>query len=235
MKKIVKYSKKTSEPFLMSRMLKEQANGLYKKGTFTNELVWGSYSYVISSQEKKKEASLKKGMYLYGMVRRDAKMFLSEYSFSLPKKYDQIEYVKDFDRKKFQKITATDLNHAYWRIAYNLNIINEDTYNKGLRDEFKSVRLAALSTMGAPKKYFLIKRGILTNEFILQGGDPILQEVYKLIRYECYQHMAKIKDLLGTDFLAYKTDCCYYKDTLENRNKVANYLKEKHLLSKQLS
>ena len=75
-KKIVKYSAKSSEPFLMSRMLKEKANGFYKKGTFTNELVWGNYSFIISTQPKKKQESFRKGMFLYGMVRRDAKAFL---------------------------------------------------------------------------------------------------------------------------------------------------------------
>ena len=52
-------------------MLKEKANGFYKKGTFTNELVWGNYSFIISTQPKKKQESFRKGMFLYGMVRRD--------------------------------------------------------------------------------------------------------------------------------------------------------------------
>lgn len=216
-------------------MLKEKANGLYKKGTFSNELVWGNYSYIISTQPKKKQDSFRKGMFLYGMVRRDTKLFLKEYDFVLPKKYSQIEYVKTFNPNKFKKITATDLNHAYWRIAFNLDIISEKTYEKGLPDEFKSVRLATLSTLGAPKKYFKISNGILTKEFVLQGGDAAMQEVYKLIRYECYKYMAQVKRLLGADFLCYKTDCIYYKDTIANKNKVQKFFEQKDLLMKQLS
>ena len=37
------------------------------------------------------------------------------------------------------KITATDLNNAYWRIAYNLGIITLNTYTSGLGDEKKNV------------------------------------------------------------------------------------------------
>jgi hypothetical protein len=233
-KKIVKYSAQSSEPFLLNRMQKEKANGFYKKGTFTNELVWGNYSFIISNQPKKKQESFRKGMFLYGMVRRDAKAFLKQYDFELPKQHSQIDYVKKFDPNKFRKITATDLNHAYWRIAYNLDIISHETYEKGLPDEFKAVRLATLSTLGAPKKYFKIVDGVLSKEFILQGGDPPLQEVYKLIRYECYKYMAQVKKLLGSDFICYKTDCIYYKDTIANKNKVHKFFEQKDLLIKQL-
>ena len=235
MNKEIKYIAKSTQVFLLNRMHKEKANGLYKKGVFTNELIWGNNKYISSEQTKKKQQNFKKGMFLFGMVRKDAKEFLQEYYFELPKKYPQIEYAKEFDNKKFKNITATDLNHAYWRIAYNYNIISERTYSKGLPDELKSVRLAALSTMGSPKKYFKIKNGILTEEFILTKGNEELQNVYKLIRYSCYKYMAQVKKILGDDFIAYKTDCIYYKDTIANQKKVNKFFEEKDLLMKQLS
>jgi hypothetical protein len=173
-------------------------------------------------------------MFLFGMVRKDAKNYLKEYDITLPKKSAQIEYTKTLNEELFGKITATDLNHAYWRIAYNLGIITDKTYIKGLNEDFKSVRLAALSTMGATKKYQIIKKGVITDEYKIIQGDDNLQLVYKYIRYTCYNYMVKVKKILGRDFLCYKTDCIYYIDTTENRRKVREFFKEKDLFMKQL-
>ena len=169
------------------------------------------------------------------MVRRDAKLFIKKKpNFKLPKKYGQIEYNKELNEDLFGKITATDLNHAYWRIAYNLGIISPSTYEKGLGDDYKELRLAALSTLGAAKKYQKIVKGELTTQIHILKGDEILQNVYRLIRYTCYRYMTQVQKRLGKDFLCYKTDCIYYIDNKENRKKVADFFKEKDLLMKQL-
>ena len=59
--KTLKYVAKSSEPFLLNKMKSEKANGFFKKGTFSNELIWGSYSYVSShlTKTKQKSSSLK--------------------------------------------------------------------------------------------------------------------------------------------------------------------------------
>ena len=151
--KYVKYAPQSSEQFIYDRMIKEKANGYIKKGTFTNEIVWGSYSFIFSKLDKKKQNAFKKGLFLFGMVRRDANFFLkTNKDFKLPKRNSQIEYRGDLNEDLLGKITGTDINHAYWRIAYNLGIISDTTYLKGLNEDFKSVRLAALSTMGAPEQ-----------------------------------------------------------------------------------
>jgi len=216
-------------------MIAEKASGYIKKGTFTNEVVWGNYSYIFPCMDKKKQASFKKGMFLFGMVRKDSKAFIKRsQEIKMPKKYAQIEYNGKLDENMLGKITATDLNHAYWRIAYNLGVISEYTYTKGLPDEFKSVRLAALSTIGATKKYQIIKKGELIDEFLVVKGDDQLAEIYKLIRYTCYRYMTQVKKILGRDFLCYKTDCIYYTDTKENRRLVNEFFEKKNLLMKQL-
>lgn len=219
----------------MKRIKSEKADGYLKTGTFTSEIVWGSYSYIFSNLNKKKQTSFKKGMFLFGMVRKDAKNYLKKNpEIKLPKKYGQIEYNGKLDEERFGKITGTDLNHAYWRIAYNLGILSDMTYYKGLKDDFKEVRLAALSTLGATKRYQKIKDGILIDDYYVIAGDEKLQQIYKLIRYTCYRYMNQVKKILGIDFLCYKTDCIYYIDTKENRKKVRDFFEEKDLLMKQL-
>ena len=233
--KTLRYVAKNSEPFLLNKMKLEKANGFFKRGVFTNELVWGNYSYVSSHLSKAKQKKFQKGLYIFGMVRRDAKLFIKKKpNFKLPKKYGQIEYNKELNEDLFGKITATDLNHAYWRIAYNLKIISPSTYEKGLGDDYKELRLAALSTLGAAKKYQKIVKGELTTQIHTLKGDEILQNVYRLIRYTCYRYMTQVQKRLGKDFLCYKTDCIYYIDNKENRKKVADFFKEKDLLMKQL-
>jgi hypothetical protein len=184
---------------------------------------------------KTKQKNFRKGMFLFGMVRKDAKEYLqTKKRIKLPKQYKQIEYVDSVDESLLDNVTGTDINHAYWRIAYNLGIISERTYIKGLPDEYKSVRLASLSTLGASKKYFKIKKGVLTNQIKEIKGEEELQNLYVLIRYTCYKYMNKVKRILGKDFLCYKTDCIYYIDSKENRKKVKDFFNLHKLSVKQL-
>jgi len=46
--------------------------------------------------------------------------------------------------------------------------------------------------------------------------------------------MGNLAMILGEDFFAYKTDCIYYRDTLENRKKVYDYLDENNFLYSQM-
>lgn len=230
----MKYTNKKAYGFLLKQMEKQKGNGYLKVGTFSNELVWGNYSYVMSNLAKRKQNAFKKGMFLFGMVRKDANAYLKKNKIKLPAQHRQIEYTGELNEDLLGKITGTDLNHAYWRIAYNIGIISENTYEKGLNDDFKQVRLAALSTMGGKKKYQIIKNGILTKNFKVVEGDEELRKVYTMIRYTCYKYMNQLKKILGNDFLCYKTDAIYYIDTKINRKKVKDFLTEKDLLMKQL-
>ena len=232
--KSTRYAHKSMENFLIKKIQALKGNGFIKKGTFTNEIVWGKNSYMFSMLDKKKQQAFKEGMFLFGLVRKDAKVYLKNNVIKLPKKYNQVEYIGSFNPDLFEKVTGTDLNHAYWRIAYNLGIISDVTYMKGLNDKFKAVRLAALSTLGADKKYRIIRDGVITNDYKIILGDESLQDVYKQIRYTCYKYMNEVKKILGKDFLCYKTDAIYYIDTKENRKKVSDFFEQKNLLMKQL-
>lgn len=232
--KNVSYAHKQMERYVLKQMERAGGDGLIKKGTFTNEIIWGKKSYIFSLLDKKKQTAFKKGMFLFGMVRKDVNKYLLTNNVRLPKKYNQIEYNNDINLELFNKVTGTDLNHAYWRIAYNLGIITELTYLKGLPDDFKSVRLAALSTLGAEKKYKIIKNGKVTYDIKTIAGNKELQDVYKLIRFTCYRYMNQVKKILGKDFLCYKTDAIYYIDTRQNRKIVKDFFEKKNLLTKQL-
>lgn len=216
-------------------MKRKRADGYIKKGTFTNEIVWGSYSYIIPCNNKQAQRAFKSGMFLFGMVRSDASRFLIRHSIRLPKSRPQVDYANNINESILGKVAGTDLNHAYWRIAYNLGVISDKTYEKGLDNKLKSVRLAALSTLGADKRYQKIQAGEFIKDYHIVKGNPDLKRVYTLIRYTCYKYMSQIKKMLGKDFLAYKTDAIYYADRNNNRQRVRKFFDDKNLLMKQLA
>lgn len=232
--KTTKYISKKGKSLLMRRLETEAATGYYREGTFLNEFIWNGTSFIYSTQNKKQKTDFRKGLFLFSMVRADAKRFIAANEIKLPKKYPTVHYNKnmiDLD----VKMTATDLNHAYWRIAYNLGIISSNTYGRGLPEQFKHIRLSALSTIGAGKRYRKIIKGVITDEIVEVGRNEELANVYKLIRYTCYKYMMDVKKLLKNDFIAYKTDCCYYVSTPENKKMVREYFKLNGLLMKQLN
>jgi hypothetical protein len=230
--KVQEFKSKDKEKLILEHMKRNEGNGYMRVGNFTSELIWDGKSYMFPSKDNPKV--YKRGLFLFGMVRKDAKIFInSGKKIKIPKKYPVNEYNDTFDKFGF-KMTGTDLNHAYWRIAYNLNIISENTYQKGLNDDFKIVRLSALSTLGKGKDYYVVKDGIVTDEVVKIGYNEDMDALYKAIRYTCFKYMQTIKKMLGEDFICYRTDCVYYVDTKENRKMVRDYFNEQKINFKQL-
>ena len=234
--KVVKYTPSNAGDFLLNRMLSEKANGLIKKGVFTDEIVWGAFSYIIPRMTKKKQGNFKKGMFLFGMVKKDVKIYLENNVVRLPNRYGQIEYNEDVEIEEDERITGTDLNHAYWRIAYNFGIISESTYYNGLKkDEYKVTRLTALSILGRRKVYQKIENGEVLDEYVEYPENEQLKSIFTFIRTYAYFVMHEISERLGYQFESYNTDCVYYRVTVENRKLVSSYLDEQRLLYKWLT
>ena len=231
--KTIDYKAKSKEKFIMNLIKIHGSDGYMRKGNFSNEIVWGGKSYLFPNNNKHKEC--RRGLFLFGMVRKDAKAFVkSGKKLRVPKKYPVNEFNEKFN-KFDKKMSGTDLNHAYWRIAYNLGIISKNTYMRGLDDDFKIVRLSALSTLGKGKDYFVIRDGKVTNEVVKIGFNEDMDKLYKAIRFTCFKFMQNLKKMLKDDFVCYRTDCVYYVDTKENRKMVREYFKEQKMTYKQLT
>lgn len=223
------------EDALLQRIKTMSDDAYIKRGTFSTEIIWGKKSFIFPSLRKGDYQKFKSGLFLFSKVRKEAKAFLKKRpNFRLPKEERSIIFNDDVPHVDV-KVCGTDLNHAYWRIALNLGIISNATYEKGLPKNYKSLRLAALSTLGAGRTFMIISEGKVTGQKATFGGDEELKRVYKLIRFTCFKHMGKVRKMLGNDFLAYKTDCIYYIDTPENRKMVRDYFLENGLSFKQLS
>jgi hypothetical protein len=55
--------------------------------------------------------------------------------------------------------------------------------------------------------------------------DKLLMEAYKLIRLTCFAMMFEASEMLGKDFDCWKTDCIYFRDSDENRQKISAFFR----------
>jgi len=221
--------KNVQKKIILNKLKGKKGIAYYREGSFSDEIIWQDRKFLFPAKKK----SVAQGMWVFRSVLTDVK------------NYTENRRIKAKDRlpvnrwnnnvKNYRgKITATDIDHAYWRIAYQFGVISKKTYEKGLLLKDKALRLAALANLASAKEYFIIKDGELTKSTVILKYDPILQKVYNNIRYTCYEHMTVLADLLGDDFICYKTDCIYYKDKENNRKLVQSYMDAADLLWKQL-
>jgi hypothetical protein len=221
--------KNVQKKIILNKLKGKKGIAYYREGSFSDEIIWQDRKFLFPAKRK----SVAQGMWVFRSVLTDVK------------NYTENRRIKAKDRlpvnrwnnnvKNYRgKITATDIDHAYWRIAYQFGVISKKTYEKGLLLKDKALRLAALANLASAKEYFIIKDGELTKSTVILKFDPILQKVYNNIRYTCYEHMTVLADLLGDDFICYKTDCIYYKDKEDNRKLVQSYMDAADLLWKQL-
>jgi hypothetical protein len=61
----------------------------------------------------------------------------------------------------------------------------------------KSLRLASLANLSSKKEYFVVQRGEVTTKSVVLKFEPVLQRVYDNIRYECFEHMMVMAEMLG--------------------------------------
>jgi hypothetical protein len=224
------YSKTKVDRFY-NKLVVGKGNFLIRFGSECNELIFDNVHNVFSTENKNFDSKL---LCLFNMVQSDVKNFLNIHPYiDIPPKVNTTEYNYNYD-DEIGVITATDLDHAFWRIAYVKGYITKKTYNKGLPTSGKAIRLASLSVLGRGKKFDRYVDGKFVENVVTKDSDATLQKVYVDIRYSCYYMMYELSQILKDDFESWKTDCIYYRDTPENRKIVHNYFEEREMLFKQL-
>ena len=224
------YSKTKVDRFY-NKLVQGKGNFLVRFGSECNELIFDNVHNVFSTENKNFDSKL---ICLFNMVQSDVKNFLNINPYiDIPPKVNTSEYNYKYD-DTIGTITATDLDHAFWRIAYVKGYITKKTYTKGLPTSGKAIRLASLSVLGRGKKFDRYVDGKFIENVVTKKSDATLQKVYVDIRYSCYYMMYELSQLLKDDFESWKTDCIYYRDTPENRAIVHNYFEEREMMFKQL-
>lgn len=222
--------KHEQKKLIMDKLRNKKGVAYYREGSFSDEIIWQGRKFLFPSKSKK----IVKEMWVFRSVMNDVRRYLEDKIRVHAKDRLPVNRWNKALEKYRGKITATDVDHAYWRIAYLMGILSKKTYDKGLLIKDKSLRLASLANLASSKEYYVIENGIVTKKTIILRYDPILQRVYNNIRFTCFEHMNVMANLLGDDFICYKTDCIYYKDTPHNRLLVQSYLDATNLLWKQL-
>jgi hypothetical protein len=213
------------------KLKKCNADFYVRLGSECNELIYDGKHKVYATENKNFP---RKFIYLFNVVQIDVKKYVAMNPFIEVSPMVKVsEYNYNYD-DSYGTITGTDLDHAFWRIAYVKGYISKKTYNAGLNDEAKALRLATLSVLGREKRFQKYENGVLVGEVITKPLNPELQQIYKDIRYSCYYMMYELSLLLGDDFDCWRTDCIYYRDTPENRKIVHDYFDARDMLYKQL-
>jgi len=227
------FQPKHREQMMLDFIKQNKLNGYYRVANFANELVYEKRSFRFQGKNVSKKAQ--RGLFLFGMVKRDAKKYCEgKKTIRVSKRYPTNETNYEYQHIS-SPLAATDLTAAYWRIAYLFGIISENTYNHGMKGDHKTTRLAALAAIGSSKEYKIIKNGVITDNILKIEPDPMLVACYRKVRYECYKMMQACKMMLGGAFYAYRTDCIYYRDTKKNRERVAEFFNELGMDCKHLT
>jgi hypothetical protein len=224
------YSKTKVDRFYQKLVI-GKGNFLIRFGSECNELIFDKVHNVFTTANKNFDNKL---LCLFNMVQNDVNKFLSIHPYiDIPPKVNTAEFNYKYD-DEIGTLTATDLDHAFWRIAYVKGHITKKTYTKGLPTSGKAIRLASLAVLGRGKKFDRYVDGVFFEKIVVKKSDDTLQKVYVDIRYSCYYMMYELSQILKDDFESWKTDCIYYRDTLENRTIVHNYFEEREMMFKQL-
>jgi len=204
-----------------------------RKGSEVNQIIFGKNHYLFATENRNFPKSK---LFLFKLVNDDVKKFLKENPhIELPPQKKTQEFNLEYD-VEVGKLTATDLDHAYWRIAYVKGYISKNTYQHGIKDEkSKTIRLATLGVLGTEQKFDRYVNGEYVETYVKRKEDKAMKNVYKDIRLTCYYMMYLLSVELGEDFESWNTDCIYYRDTPQNRKLVHEFFDMHNMLYKQLT
>jgi len=224
-----KFVKDGNSERFVTKLIKSKMDFSIRNGSECTEVLLDDTHYVFSSTNN----FPRNKVYLFRVVQQSVRKWLKNNELILPPHQNSIHYNYEYDTDR-DVLTGTDLNHAYWRIAYLYGMITEKTYIAGLDSNCKALRLATLSVLGREKKFRKYEKGLIGETFVYQNPNDKLQDVFKFIRLTCFNFMYEASKMLKNDFFAWKTDCIYYKDTEENIEMIQSYFDNHGLTYKQL-
>lgn len=216
-----------------NRLVGGKHNFLIRKGSEVNQIIFGQNHYLFATENKNFPKSK---LYLFKMVNDDVKKFIDNNPFiDLPPQKKTQEFNLEYDIN-LGTLTGTDLDHAYWRIAYVKGYISKNTYEHGIKDDnAKTIRLATLGVLGTEQKFDRYIDGEYVETVVHRRENKAMKMVYRDIRLTCFFMMYELSLQLGEDFESWNTDCIYYRDSLDNRKIVHDFFDMHNMLYKQLT
>lgn len=231
--KLARQFKNFSADRTFKRLIGGKHNFSIKKGSEVNQIIFGKNHYLFATENRNFPKSK---LFLFKLVNDDVKKFLKNNpDVELPPQKKTQEFNLEYDIDN-GTITATDLDHAYWRIAYVKGYISKKTYEHGIKDDkSKTIRLATLGVLGTEQKFDRYVNGEYVETYVYRKENKAMKNIYKDIRLTCYYMMYLLSVELGEDFESWNTDCIYYRDTPKNRKLVHDFFDMHNMLYKQLT
>lgn len=228
------FKKNANPEMLVERLKKAKKDFYFRKTNYMVSVISEGVEYIYKSRTKSELNFPTNQLWIFNAVKQDVLAYIkTNPDFELPQRLPVNVTNYDYD-DSHGVVTGTDVNSAYWVIAYNLGILSKPLFEKVKDSKYKVVRLASLAVLGRNFVYETYKEGKKADNLVLESEDVRLKSIYRWIRYKCYEMMGEIAILLGNDFEAYRTDCIYYRDTTQNRIKVYEYLNQRGFEYKQL-
>jgi hypothetical protein len=233
-KKIYTYKEVYRNAYFMGlikeSMERKKREGYYRSNMFGEEIIRQGVKYKCLSKMGRKYLPY---LYIFNLVKRDAMRYVQNNpAIKNPRWLSSIHWNSHQLLPKGE-IVGTDINNAYWDIAFNLGVISYATHAHKNRIKHKNLLLASLSSLGADKMWRNVK-GTVGSDVTIIKGDDRLKQVFQKIRYTCFSYMRQIARMLGNDFICYKTDCIYYIKTEKNIQLVEEFIESKKLDFKRL-
>jgi hypothetical protein len=217
----------------LGRLLKAKASFYVKRGVEVDQIIFDTNHFLYSTGNNNFPPEK---LFLFNKVNIDVRNFLKNTPFiELPPKQPTQFYNLDYD-DTIGIITGTDLDHAFWRIAYIKGYISKKTYEYGIADDkAKVIRLATLGNLGKEDIFDKYENGVLVGQEVKRPENKNMKKIYADIRLTCYYLMYELSVQLGDEFESWATDCIYYRDTPENRKLVHDFFDMHNILYKQLT
>ena len=117
-----KYVKSVSADSYVKDLINNKLSFQVRRASECTEIILDDKHIVFASQSN----FPKKKIYLFNSVKQQVSKWLKENVVFLPEDIHSIRYNYDYDTDE-GTMCGTDLNHAYWRIAYLYGMINEKT------------------------------------------------------------------------------------------------------------
>lgn len=205
----------------------------------TKKIIYGKNTFIFSGIKGEKKPQ---GMHLIGMVKRDIDAIISDsYNIEkdefeiwnripkIPQRKPNLTYI-DYEKCNWFGVgvqaLAIDINHCYWRTAFLLGYIKEETYLKGIeKNEYKDGRLIAIGTLGkmlTVKKY---ENGVKIKEYIDDRDYLKYGRFFWHVISKIYELMQDLMSQLKDDFLMFLTDCVFIDP---NKRDLAIQIMTKH-------
>lgn len=194
---------------------------VYEKGSDGKSDVGVFYRKKLSDDEMK-------NLWIFSATKKQVKAWLNSNRLEiLPEMYPSVKKnLSVYDNlPTYGKFLSTDMNHCYWRMAYNLGYIKLKLYERLIDEdlpeekqkEYKLLRNKALACLRTLETVHDLQG--LQRIRSYSNGSGEMEQLYNDLRNRCYKIIHDIADAIGEGFIKYRTDCIYYlpqhKDTVE--------------------